>query len=299
MYHWNYDGMYVPTFRFDGQYLGDPSDFPTNEQWYDFVRATFDSLLQVPSPIQINLDQYWSKDMDSVYVSFDVVCVGSVPKPLWLNFAVVEGAHFYAFKSINYAKRWYHAVRRMMPDAYGVPLDLSPGDSLHFDYVYAIDDVFHQDDVLLVDDQWDMETVVFVEDTTRVVLTDSTGAPVDTVTEAGQVYQAVGRRVGDVSAVRPGTPASELALSRNWPNPFTSETSIAYAVGKAGTVRLSVYTPEGRLVTRLVDGYTEPGTYSKVWDGRDRFGNDVGSGVYYYRLDLDGQMRTGRMVLLK
>jgi hypothetical protein len=299
VYYWNYDGMYVPTFRFDGKHLGDPSDgFATYEDWYNFVRATFDSLLSVPSPFRINLDQYWSKDMDSVYVSFDVICTGAVPDPLWLNFAVAEGGHFYPV-NLPYAKRWYHAMRRMIPDVYGVPVSLSPGDSLHYNYTYPIDDIFHQDDAILVDDQWDMETVVFVQDTSLVVLTDTTGAPIDTVTEGGQIYQTFGARVRDVASVRPGTSPDGLALSKNWPNPFRSATSIAYAVPKAGNVRLSVYTAEGRLVTRLVDGYSEPGTHSATWDGRDRFGNEVGSGMYYYRLDTGGQERTGRMVFLK
>ena len=49
--------------------------------------------LAVPSPIRINVEQYVG--VDSVHVSFDVVCVDSVPKPLWLNFAVAEWGHFY------------------------------------------------------------------------------------------------------------------------------------------------------------------------------------------------------------
>jgi hypothetical protein len=273
---------YVPTFRFDGKYIADPSDFATLDQWCVFARQTIDSLLADPSPIRINLDQYMSQDKDSVYVSFDVVCVDSAAgASLALQLAVVEDAHFYSFSSLV-PKRWYHAMRDMFPDASGTPISLSPGDSLHYDWVYPIPDVFAQDDPVLVDDQWDMTTVVFIQRTAT-----------------GKVHQAYAARVPDVSSVSRGETTEFLALGRSFPNPFTGETAIAYQLGKAGNVRLSVYTPEGRLVARLVDGYVEPGSHSAAWDGCDRFGNDVGSGVYYYRLVAQGETRTGRVVHLK
>ncbi|MFZ1947926.1 MAG: T9SS type A sorting domain-containing protein [bacterium] len=284
---------YVPAFRFDGRYLGDPGT--TTE-----AKAIIDSLLQIPSPIRINLDQYWSLDMDSVYVSFDIVCVDPVRDPVWLQFAVGEAAHYYPLPGYpTVPKRWYHAMRDMVPDANGTQLSLSPGDSLHYDWIYPIPDIFAQDDAQLVDDQWDMTTVIFVQDTSLVVYFDSLGAPIDTVIEGGEVYQAIGERVRDVSGVRTGTGTEELALSKNWPNPFKSQTSIAYALTKAGQVRLSVYSVDGRLVTRLVDTYSEPGAYSATWNGLDRFGERAGSGMYYYRLETAAGSRTGTMVLLK
>ena len=57
--------------------------------------------------------------------------------------------------------------------------------------------------------------------------------------------------------------------------------------------------PAGRLVTHLVDGCVEPGSYAATWNGRDRAGNQVGSGIYYYRLQTPNGVRSGRMVLLE
>jgi hypothetical protein len=282
----------VPAFRFDGRYLGDPGTAAE-------FKVIIDSLLQVPSPIRINLDQHWSLDMDSVYVSFDIVCVDPVRDPVWLQFAVAEAAHFYQTGSPLVPKRWYHAMRDMVPDANGTQLSLSPGDSLHYDWIYPIPDVFAQDDAQMVDDRWDMTTVIFVQDTSLVVFYDSLGAPIDTAVVGGEVYQAIGERVRDVSSVRGDTGPEELALSKNWPNPFKVQTSIAYALSKAGQVRLSVYAVDGRLVTRLVDTHSEPGAYSATWNGLDRFGEKAGSGMYYYRLETEAGSRTGTMVLLK
>jgi hypothetical protein len=83
------------------------------------------------------------------------------------------------------------------------------------------------------------------------------------------------------------------------PNPFTSETRIAFSMSSAGDVRLSVYTPEGRLVTDVVDEHMGPGSHSAIWNGRDGAGNKMGSGIYYYRLVTGKTILTGKMILLR
>jgi flagellar hook assembly protein FlgD len=90
-----------------------------------------------------------------------------------------------------------------------------------------------------------------------------------------------------------------ILLGKNSPNPFSEQTSIAYSVRRAGHVRLSVYTLRGRLVTDLVDGQVAPGSYAAEWDGRDRFGHDVGSGVYYYNLKYEKLTQVGKMIVLR
>ncbi len=55
-----------------------------------------------------------------------------------------------------------------------------------------------------------------------------------------------------------------------------------------------------RWVRTLVDGHRPAGSYSVVWDGRDGTGGDVASGVYLYRLEVEGQVvQVRRMVLLR
>ena len=103
----------------------------------------------------------------------------------------------------------------------------------------------------------------------------------------------------DVASVTPGETPAGLYLGLSTPNPFNTETTISFGLDRAGAVRLSVYAPTGQLVTKLVDGNLEPGPYATAWDGRDRFGREVGSGMYYYKLETVGGARTGRVVLLK
>jgi hypothetical protein len=90
-----------------------------------------------------------------------------------------------------------------------------------------------------------------------------------------------------------------FVLGQNYPNPFNPSTVIEYSVGVKSRVVLSVYNLLGHEIRKLVDGEQEAGRQSVEWDGRDRQGNLVGSGIYFYRLDAGGTSLTRKMVLLK
>ncbi len=72
----------------------------------------------------------------------------------------------------------------------------------------------------------------------------------------------------------------------NHPNPFASETVIAFTLtAEADEVQLRLYSTSGRLIRDLSDqvesvvGYTEV-----VWDGTDEEGEQVANGVYFLKL---------------
>ena len=92
-----------------------------------------------------------------------------------------------------------------------------------------------------------------------------------------------------------------FTLSRNAPNPFNPSTTISYSIaeGTASHVSLKVYDLRGRLVTTLVDEVSEAGNYTVNWDGRNKIGRQVASGVYFYRLGAGDFIQTRKMVLLK
>ena len=94
----------------------------------------------------------------------------------------------------------------------------------------------------------------------------------------------------------PLTPAKPeaLVLSQNHPNPFNPYTSIEYRLPSNGHVRLEVFDITGRLVDKLVDGYSHAGTHMAVWNT-----NNHSSGSYFYRLSFGGFSETKKMVLLK
>jgi len=92
---------------------------------------------------------------------------------------------------------------------------------------------------------------------------------------------------------------TEVELSQAVPNPFNPATEIAYAVPSRCRVRLSIYDVSGRLVRTLVDRDVEPGRHSAIWLGRDEGGNEVGSGVYFYKLAAGDTSLRRSMTLLK
>jgi len=98
---------------------------------------------------------------------------------------------------------------------------------------------------------------------------------------------------------------SELAipdkyeLRQNFPNPFNPETSIIYGLPKESDVRIDVYNLLGQSVLTLVNERQESGYHSVQWNGCDKFGTIMKSGVYIYRITSDGFTQTKKMILLK
>lgn len=116
----------------------------------------------------------------------------------------------------------------------------------------------------------------------------------------GRIYQFTGTFTPPVGIGTPGPGAKHGTLAQNYPNPFNPTTTIDYEVTVASRVELGIYDVSGRLVRTLVNRAAEPGNYTVDWDGRDNAGATRVSGVYFYRLKVDGVMTdTLRMVLLK
>ena len=87
--------------------------------------------------------------------------------------------------------------------------------------------------------------------------------------------------------------------AQNYPNPFTSATTISYALPKSSHVTLNVYNAAGQLVSTLVDQELGAGYYTAEWDRTGRFGNRVPSGIYSYRLQAGDFTSTKKMILLR
>ena len=81
----------------------------------------------------------------------------------------------------------------------------------------------------------------------------------------------------------------ETVLLPNYPNPFNPETWIPYRLAQDAFVTLTIYDGEGQVVRTLDVGHRIAAFYetrSKAiyWDGRNKFGEQVASGVYFYHL---------------
>ncbi|MBD3337241.1 MAG: T9SS type A sorting domain-containing protein [Candidatus Eisenbacteria bacterium] len=103
------------------------------------------------------------------------------------------------------------------------------------------------------------------------------------------------------AGVGDGIAGSRLRLGPGRPNPFRGSTQVAYTLGgeRAAPVHLGVYDAAGRLVRTLVDGTRAPGRHTAAWNGTDEAGTPLSAGVYFYRLQTNGENRTGRVLLVK
>jgi len=89
-------------------------------------------------------------------------------------------------------------------------------------------------------------------------------------------------------------------ISQNYPNPFNSETLIQYSLPEQGRVSLNIYNLMGQNIKRLVDETQTPGNYSIKWDGTDDSGKTVGSGIYFYLINLNNNtLPAQKMIILK
>lgn len=90
------------------------------------------------------------------------------------------------------------------------------------------------------------------------------------------------------------TIASEYKLFNNYPNPFNPETNIRYSIPKKDFVSIKVYNSIGKEVSSYVNKIQEAGVYEVKFNG-----NNLSSGVYYYKLTTNEFSDTQKMILIK
>jgi len=107
----------------------------------------------------------------------------------------------------------------------------------------------------------------------------------------------------NLSQARESVLPKSFALAQNVPNPFNPSTTIRFALPAARRdlhqVRLTVYNLRGRTISTLLEGSLNPGYHSVVWNGSDRHGKPLPSGIYFYRLQVNERVFTRKMILLK
>jgi len=92
---------------------------------------------------------------------------------------------------------------------------------------------------------------------------------------------------------------TQFELLQNYPNPFNPETRIEFALPEEQNVRLEVYDISGRRIRTLVDQKMSAGLHQVNWNGENDYGNQVGSGVYIYRMNAGTYESSKKMMLLR
>jgi len=119
---------------------------------------------------------------------------------------------------------------------------------------------------------------------------------------AGQPLLAtVGKSLGTATGVAKTIAAhpTELALLNNYPNPFNSETRIAYQLPRDIHVRIRILNMQGQAIKTLIDEFQSGGTYTICWDGQDAAGGVVPSGLYFYQMQAGQFSAVKKLMLVK
>lgn len=113
------------------------------------------------------------------------------------------------------------------------------------------------------------------------------------VTEFGEFALGWDRNVTGVS--EQNVSPVEYGLYVNYPNPFNPSTTIEYSLADISHVKLTVFNVLGQEVARIVDLKNQaPGHYKIAWHA-----HNIGSGLYFYRLEAGDFVMINRMILLK
>jgi hypothetical protein len=108
-------------------------------------------------------------------------------------------------------------------------------------------------------------------------------------------HDFVQEKFGDIQAV-PET----YELHQNFPNPFNPATTIRYGLPQAERVTLKIYNLLGEEVALIMNDEPQAAGYHvAIWDGRNKFGEVVGSGVYMYRFRAGSFTSIKKMALVK
>ena len=115
-----------------------------------------------------------------------------------------------------------------------------------------------------------------------------------------QAYGENGMVIGNMlEAIDINAIPDTYVIEQNYPNPFNPVTRIEYGLPMAGHVNISIFDVLGRQVTTIMDRYQEAGYRSVKWDGKNKAGNSVGAGMYFYIIQAGEFRQARKMVLLK
>ncbi len=115
----------------------------------------------------------------------------------------------------------------------------------------------------------------------------------------GNVVRDVEIYIDTTTSVDDNIMPTEIKLYQNYPNPFNPTTKITFDLKKTLYISLDIYSALGEHIVTLQKGEFMPGSYSTVWNGKDKNNNDVSSGVFFYRLSAGNYVQTKKMLLIK
>jgi photosystem II stability/assembly factor-like uncharacterized protein len=93
--------------------------------------------------------------------------------------------------------------------------------------------------------------------------------------------------MGEVSS-QPNEIFQDFSL-KNFPNPVRNYTEISFSLPSYNKVELAIYNLKGQKVKTLISQNLDKGNHTAIWRGKDESGKEVSSGMYLYKLNVNGK----------
>jgi photosystem II stability/assembly factor-like uncharacterized protein len=134
-------------------------------------------------------------------------------------------------------------------------------------------------------DNQTFESIEFVNDTVGWIC--STSGVILHTTTGGQTITGVASQIENI--------ADKYELYQNYPNPFNNQTKIRFEIPKFSEVRIVIYDILGKQRDIILDGIYQAGKYEVNYSPKD-----LGSGIYFYRMEINGEItKTKKLILNK
>ena len=88
-------------------------------------------------------------------------------------------------------------------------------------------------------------------------------------------------------------------MIKNYPNPFNSSTKISYFLNKSSDVNISIYNILGEKILNVKNAFIEKGHYSFNWNLKNKDGQNINSGVYFFIIKTDEAHISHKLILIK
>lgn len=105
-------------------------------------------------------------------------------------------------------------------------------------------------------------------------------------------------RLVSAAEYSPG-PSGTIAAATVSPNPFNPGTTIFLEFERKSEVSIDIFNAKGQKIRKLFSGTQDSGRSAYLWDGRNDMNNQQPNGVYFYRINAEGETINGKMLMLK
>ena len=216
---------------------------------------------------------------------------------------VVNGQYYLVLKSKNTIETWSRKGGELIKSGTKSSYDFTCGkekafgDNLRLDGSYKHGCLYtgdvNQDGIVNESDQQMIHEGI-INFLTGDVAEDLNGDNRVTLEDLLICYNNTAEGIKAITPVEGVSVKDNFTLKQNSPNPFNPITNISFEIPEMSNVKLSVFDITGREVALLVNSALDKGSYSYDWNA-----SNYSSGTYFYRVSINGVLKTMKMNLIK